>query len=821
MPDRFIVDLVSSVRSLRAAPGIPIAVILTTALAVGMNLAMVGLIDRALLSPPSHVVDPDRVFTVGFEITGSSGDKGLTGVASFPMFEAIQTGVPDVTSAAWHSFGTTITVDDQRLTVEAMAVTSGYFPMLGAQVQIGRTLLPDEDRPPAGAPVAVLSHSLWRRAFGGDAHVVGRRLTVGGLALEVVGVMPRGFSGHSAERSDLWLPLGTAMQGHPGWNRTTTMAVVGIGGRVTPGQNATSVASRLSAVTGTRVVLIPIMGANVDPTPHTIALWLGAVSLVVLLAGLANGATLSLVRSARRRRDTSIRVSLGATRGRLGGQLVIESAIVAIAATCVALVLGYWLDEIVRRLLFPTLIESTGMTRRIVVAGAIGGACTLLVALCAGLLQVPTQVSAADLVGARRTWRRSAAQHELLIVQMTLAVVLLTGAGMFIQTYYRMPFRHQDARLDDVLVVSPARGPGSLSPSDQDDVLTSAVERVRMLPGVAAATVFSVLPFRGVMVPPISIPGGGEPRLDGELPYMIASTPEFLEILGIEIVQGRRFTAADESGPPVVIVSETMARAVWPGASALGNCIRIGFDPAWDPATAIGPPVPPASAPCRAVVGIARDLKRPSDRRPGEKRIMHYYVPFAQTPFAPPRMVPWARASGLLVLQDSGVDTPVDAIRRAVVGRRDDLPLLEIHRYATPEDPETARWLIGTKLLLLFGSLALATAAVGIHAAFAHAVAHRRHEIAVRLALGASRRDVRLMVLREGAAVAASGWLYGVIVAALIGWAARSMIVGLTTAGPLVIGLTASLVLIVAMLATWIPAVTASRAEPNVLFRAD
>jgi putative ABC transport system permease protein len=200
---------------------------------------------------------------------------------------------------------------------------------------------------------------------------------------------------------------------------------------------------------------------------------------------------------------------------------------------------------------------------------------------------------------------------------------------------------------------------------------------------------------------------------------------------------------------------------------------------------------------------------------------MHYYVPFSQWLPAPPTMISWPRANGLLVRQDPAVDTPADAIRRAVVAGSGDLPFLEVRPYATFQGPRLAHWLMGTRLLLLFGALALATAAVGIHAAFAHAVVERRHEIAVRLAVGASRQRIRLMMLREGTAVAGRGLLYGVVVAVLAGWVLRSMLVGLSSAGPLVIGLAGTLVLIVAILATWFPARTASRADPNALLRAE
>jgi len=179
------------------------------------------------------------------------------------------------------------------------------------------------------------------------------------------------------------------------------------------------------------------------------------------------------------------------------------------------------------------------------------------------------------------------------------------------------------------------------------------------------------------------------------------------------------------------------------------------------------------------------------------------------------------RVSGLVLRQASGIDLSGDLIRRTVAGGKDDLPLLEVRPFAVLQRPRLVHWLMGTKLLLLFGALALATAAVGIHAAFAHVVVQRRHEIAVRLAVGASRGDVLLMVLREGAALAARGIVAGVIVAILAGWSARSVIVGLDSPGSMVIALTGSLVLLVAMLATWIPALTASRAEPGLLLRSE
>ena len=283
-------------------------------------------------------------------------------------------------------------------------------------------------------------------------------------------------------------------------------------------------------------------------------------------------------------------------------------------------------------------------------------------------------------------------------------------------------------------------GPGSRP--DQDQLLTNALDRVRKMPGVDAATVFSALPFRAIHRPPISVPGVGEPRLDGQLPNLIESTPESFDILQIEIVEGRGLAPHDDRGAPVVVVSETMARAVWPGGRAIGKCIRIGWG------VSAGLPAPPASAPCREVVGIARDWRR--EPRPGAPRYMHYYVPIAQSLQLPPWMVPGAIAEGLLIRKRADIDLPAEEIRAAVTGGRTDLPFVDVQPYAANEGPRLQHWVIGTQLLLLFGALALATAAMGMYAAFAHSVAERRQEIAVRLAVGASRQRVLVMMLRRG-----------------------------------------------------------------------
>ena len=302
----------------------PLAAIRRTALAIGVNLAMLGLVDRALLSSTSSRRRTRSRLHRLVETTRPSGETGLSGTTSFPAFAAMRAAAPATIAAALTPSGTSVIVGGERLAATATAVTSSYFDMLGVRAIRGRTLLPGDERPPAGAQVAVLSHALWHRAFHGDEQIIGRQLRLGDLDLDIVGVMPRSFSGHSAAQTDLWVPLPTAVREHPAWNTSPTLAFASIVVRLAPGQTPSSAASQLGAAAGARAVLRPIIGADVAPAPHQIAMWLSAVSLVVLFAGLANGATLFLVRSGRRRREHSIKVSLGATRSRLASQLVME-----------------------------------------------------------------------------------------------------------------------------------------------------------------------------------------------------------------------------------------------------------------------------------------------------------------------------------------------------------------------------------------------------------------------------------------------------------------------------------------------------------------
>ena len=802
-----------------ATPVTTLATVVMLVVAVGANLAVFGLIDRAILTPARHVVRPDRLFTLAFAVPGNPGRGAGMTTTSYVAFDTIREHVPALSQvAAWRRTSTTAIVAGEQTRVESMLVSGSYFEMLGAVPRLGRVIQPQDDQ--ASGSTAVISHAFWRSAFGGDPAVLGRRVAINRIDYVVSGVMPAGFSGHSSTRVDVWVPLAAAMRETPGWNLDSFRNVVGIVARVEEGQDV-AVTAQASVALDRGVSLVALDGGEVAPAERRIAYALAGVSILVLIIGLANAATLLLVRGTRQQREAAIRTALGATRGRLFAQVLAEASILAVISTAGALALASWLGEVVRRVLLAGVIENEVFTLRTIVVAVAAGLGALALAAAVGVAQMPRHVRAGDLSGASYGARRSRAYPMLLLVQTTLSVVLMAGAGLFGRSLYNLRAQDFGMRLSDVVLVGFEPGPNPVA--GQAELFRAALERIRQMPGVDGATEIQSTPFAGHHVLPIGVPGMAEPpSVNGQLPYLIAATPEFLRILGIDIAEGRPFTRDDERGAPVVIVNQTMARTVWPGESALGKCIRIGFDPSFDPFTATGPPGPPTSVPCREVIGVSRDVRQRSVvPGGGEDRLMQYFVPLSQVPGPPAGVGPPPGVQGLLVRTKGAAEDLITPIRRAVLNGRADLPFVEVRPYRDLLERQMRPWSRGTALLTLFGALALSVSGVGLYAVFAHVIAERRREMAIRIAIGAQPARVVRMILRDACRSAAAGVVCGSALAVVAGRWLQSMLVGTVPSDPLVLGAAGFLMIIVAGLATFIPARTASRADPTSLLRAE
>jgi predicted permease len=823
MIERIRSELLTACRSLLATPVPVAAAVVTLAVAVGVNLAMFGLVGRALLNPPAHVSEPERVFTVGFNRSDDAPGATAMTTTSFVTFASIRDRVPALSgAAAFQRDARSAVIDGEQRQVNAMLVTGAYFELLGARPLVGRGILPAQDDAGAAEPVAVLSYSFWRSAFGGDRGVVGRRLSVGGLDYAVAGVMPEGFSGHSATDVDLWVPFAAAMRNSPGWDREAFRNFLSVVVRLAPGGILAAAEAQAGTATGRRVTMSAIVGAEVAATEQRVAWWLTGVSVLVLVIGLANAATLLVARAAKRRHDFAIRAALGASRGRLIVQAFAEAGVLAVASTAASLVLAPSLDEAVRRVLFPGVIGGGSPGGATVMTAAIAGVMTALVATAANLWQLPSKADPWSLSAAGRTGgRRARTITGLLLVQTMLSVLLLSGAAMFGNSFYKLAAQDFGMKMDGVVLVEFEPGPGGLA--GEAELFSNAIEQVRAMPGVQMVTVIDAIPFGGFNVPPISVPGHAEPpNVGGQLPRLTAATPEYLKILGVQVVEGRAFTDADGRGALVVIVNQAMARGVWPGESAVGKCIRIGFDPDFDPETAVGPPVPSAAVPCREVIGVSRDVRQRSlVPVNNEARLMEYYVPFAQVPKPPFAAAEGPPVRGLLLRASAGADALATPIRHLIVGPRTDLPYLRVQPYVQLLDRQMRPWKLATTLLVWFSALALGVAAVGLYAAFAHAVGERRREMAIRLAIGARPGGVLTMVLREALALASVGVVCGWVAAGIAGRWVQSLLFGTAPSDPIVLASAAAVMLLVAAGATLVPARAASRVDPNVLLRVD
>jgi len=809
-------DIVEAFRELKTTPWIAAIAVLTLGGGIGVNVAMFSLVDRAFLSPPTGVTAPERVFSLGFHAPGEPEGEASMTTSSYVAFRTVRDQVRSVAAAAaWQTGPASVEIDGEQFRADTLLVSGDYFRLLGSGARVGRALsATDETRQTESA---VISYPFWMARFGGDPEAVGRRISVGGITYAIAGVMPRGFSGHSAAAVDVWLPIATAFRSTPGWDQNPFLNVVSIVVRLADGATVPMATTQTSAALARTVALKHITGLGVAASQRRIALWLSAIALVVLLIGFANTATLLLVRGERRRREFAIRAALGAGGARLVSQVAAGAVMVAAGALGTALLFGYWFEGIVRHVLLPSIAERAGIDSRSAVGAALAACAAAIVAAAAGAWSLPSTLQLGNLA---RSVHRARVQKALLVVQTAVCVLLLAGGGMFARALYSLLGQDFGMRLDNVLVAEFERSAAGV---DRGEIMKDAIDRVRSTAGVEAVTTFQTLPFGAHQIPPIAIPGRAEPpNVGGQLPFLIAATPDLFDILGIRIVQGRGFVAADDSGDMVAIVNETMARAAWPGEDAIGKCFRIGFDPDFDPSTATGPPTPSAALPCRRIIGVAHDVRQrsvvPEDN---EASLMQYYVPTSQVPPPPAGIPAGSNVSGLLIRTSADPSVLIAPIRRLIVHGRSDLPYVQVRPYSYVLDRQVQPWRLGATLLELFAALALAIAAIGLYAAFAHAVTMRRREMAIRIAVGARPARVMSLILTEAAGLSAVGIAVGMAAALLAGESLRNLLYGIVPSDPLVLGAAAASMMVVAIGATSLPARSAARSDPNSLLRSE
>ncbi|HEU4451578.1 MAG TPA: ABC transporter permease [Longimicrobium sp.] len=801
MMEAFRQDLRFALRWLAKSPGFAAVVVLTLALGIGANTAIFSVVNAVLLRPLPYP-DPERIVRVWPESPLPPGgfvemDEGkraferLGGVGAEGAFALTGAGGPE------------------RL--EGADVTAGLFPMLGVAPAAGRGFTPDENAPGRDA-VVVLSHALWQQRFGASPAVIGQRITLNGVPRTVVGVMPAGFQ-FPSRRTQLWVPtVLDAANPASYWNPGGLNVYGRLAEGATPEQALREVRTLLPRMKekfpwpmpdawGAGLSVVPLQTLMAGEVRKGLMVLLGAVGAVLLIA-CVNVANLLLARTAARRREMATRAAMGASRMRLLRQMLTESILLSLAGGAGGLLLALAGGRVLLAALPADLPRSgeVGVDARVL-------GFTLLLALGTGVLfgLLPAiRASRGDLhaslkAGGRRSGSASSQRLSgaLVMVEVALAVVLVIGAGLLLQSLWKLRqvdpgFRPEGVTTARLTLTGPRFEDPARVAAFYDDVLT----RVRALPGVRAASVVSQLPLDGAFSGfPFEVEG--RPPAPGAAPPTAGSwvaTPDHLRAMGIPLLRGRSFEAADGAGSVrVALVNEALARRYWPGEDPIGKRLR----PAW------------MREGWLTVVGVVGNVRHEGL---GSQDGPEFYRAFAQEP---------APVMTLVVRADAAPQAMAAALRAAVAAADPDVPASDLRPLEAVVSASVARPRFTSLLLAVFAAVALVLGAVGIYGVVAYAVSQRTHEIGVRMALGAGSDTVLRLVLRQGAVLAGIGVVLGLAAALALTRVLGSLLFGVSALDPLTFAAVGTAVVAVALVASWVPARRAARVDPAVALRTE
>ncbi len=807
-------------RALRHEPGFTLAVVATIGFGLGATSAMFGILDRLLLQPPPHIADPNTIgkiyYTEFFSWIGGPVTQSST---SYPDFLTIRDNVPALRGVAAY-FPNQASLGRGRNARQArrVSVSGEYFRVLGVQPALGRFWGPEVDEQSFGAALAVISDGFWRRQFGRDEGVIGRTIELDATSFTIVGVAPPGFTGVDLRPVDVWVPLGTvgaAMVGD-GWAEASGWRWIRLVGRLADSAtraqfDAQATASYRAALrernrpdSTAKVTLGSIIaargpnGSGSGATEARIALWLSGVALLVLAIACANAANLLLARSLRRRREIGVRVAIGASRARLVRQMFVESIVVALLGGGTGLVLARWGGGFLRALLLPDIAwRENALDPRLL---AVAGGLIVVVALATGVAPIMQTLSTnltENLKGGVREGvsGRSRLRAALVLVQATLSVVLLVGAGLFVRSLRNV--RGIELGFDASRVLLIDLNLNNVDAEVRGELYQTARDRVALLPLVEQASVATSAPFWSAMSTSLRIPGlDSLPRSSDGGPYYNAVTPEFFATLGTPIVRGRGFLESDDRGARVAVVSETMARMLWRGEEPIGKCMYVGAD----------------TVPCSTVVGVAHDARRQSltDDAP----VLQYYVPLEQRQVSTGLRVLFVRTRG-------DPQMALEGVRREVQSVSTDLPFPTVQYVSRQIEDEVRPWKLGATLFTVFGTLALGLATLGLYSVVAYSVMQRRHEMGVRVALGARGIDVAHLVLTETLRVIGLGLGLGITIAVIAGRWIEPMLFQISPRDPLVFSSVTVTLLVVGACASLVPARRAALVSPAEVLKVD
>jgi len=807
-------DLKFAFRQLAKSRGFTFISVLTLALGIGLNTSMFSLMNTLILQPLPY---PDRDQLVRLY---STTPQSQTAEHSIPEYEELARGTKDfVELAAFRNWGYNLAHEGKpAVSLSGLRVSAGFFPLLGQQPELGRVFAPDEDQP--GNHVAIISHGTWQAQFGGDPAIIGKNVRLDGESTTIVGVMPPSFSSVFLwGPGDIFRPMGLTEVERT--NRTyRELAIIGryhgVASLEQFNTRLTTLAARLAPLRneanrndGLRAVTLQSLVQNRNTLTLSV-LMLGLAGFVLLIA-CANLANLLLARAVARAHEFAVRAALGASRARLLRPLLGESLLLSIGGGLMGILVASWAND-----WMSSRLSENGFVRftlsldwRVI---AFASAVSLLTGLLFGLMPA-WLMSRVDVNDALKAGGRSRMgdraqhrfRHTLIVAQFALALVLLAGAGFFVRGVDRMLKRNVDWDTQSIVMavynLPAAKYPGQ----DQLYSFHSRLQqRLAALPGAEQVTVAWTLPIfqyltnRNFIVEGREAPPAGHEPLAG----VNAVMPSYLDTIGARLIAGRNFTAADNAqAPAVVLINESMAKALFPNENPLGR--RLGN-------------LDPAKRDWAEIVGVISD--------------QGFAVSFGTPPTQSVVLKPLAQETWNYVtvaIRSSAPATLAPALRKTVEEMEPDLPLQQFGTVQQVVKQFTSSTSMMGTVLVAFALLGLFLAAIGLYAVIANLVVQRSQEIGVRMALGAQARDVLWLVLGSGLRLTALGTGIGLLgaygVARVLALAAPAMAAGSHAGGdvPLVLFAVLGLLLTVATVACWLPARRATKVDPMTALRTE
>ena len=797
-----------ALRTMARKPAFTAMAVIIIALGVGANTAVFSLV-RAVMLRPLPFASPDRLVMVWEDASFVNFPKNTPAPANFVDWKDRNEVFEDMAAVRIRDFN--LTGDGEPEKVYGYGVTANFFSVLGVAPVIGRTIAPEDDRPEANK-VAVISYPLWQSRYGGDPGIIGRDILLDDQKHSVIGVMPRGFQFLDPDVR-IWVPAAFT----PRQLASRGSHYLQVVARLKPAVTIERANNDIKAITAQIARDNPDQAGKLDAyvvslseelsgeTRQPLIVLLVAVAFVLLIAS-ANLANLLLSRALGRSKEVAVRTALGASRGRLVRQLLTESVLLSLTGGVAGVLVAIWSFEFLGQLIPPGLrlfvdlrIDATVLIFTLalsVITGIVFGLAPALQSLSIDLNEALKQGGGRTSLSAGH--RRL--QNAMIIGEVALAMVLLVGAGLLIKTFSRLSDQYSTLRAESVLALR-TQLPESRyqQPSRRFAFYKQVLERVNALPGVVSAAYTTSVPldWRGG-TNGISIEGRSVERGVMYDANHRQISDDYFKTIGIALVQGRTFNEGDtEQSIPVAIINKTMAREFWPGEDPIGKRFK--------------PSSPDSPDPWIQIVGVVADLKQMGAEKPAKPEM---YMPYQQVADQP-----WYAPRDLVIRASVPPTSLVSAVISKVHELDPDQPVSKIRTMREVLGQEFGQRQTGTTLLGVFAGLAMLLAAIGLYGVLSYFVTQRIPEFGVRIALGAQRRDILMLVLKRGMGLALVGLGIGLAASFALTRLMRSLLFEVSASDPMVFGVIAALLLSVAFAACVIPARRATKVDPMIALR--